>query len=252
MLAYLEANPQVLPLALKRLDGSVCSGAVACQALRQTFVALAEHLASHAENSSAVWNCLKEVVADAVEKYKSDKESVLALLENLATMVKIWVLFKRGLLSRRSDAVYEILDLLLELGEASPALTATLLECLASLVTNGGTPVSPSSGPLNKLVEKVYSGSFSAGTVFDFTGQVVECPAFEKDVLCHVVQHCASFEDRTHALSLLAEVVLQRRPMPGTADELIRSWRPLPLCISGGARQGFLGMQPGLHPVAGS
>ncbi|XP_049511319.1 small subunit processome component 20 homolog [Dermacentor silvarum] len=276
MLAYLEANPQstdgigrllfeavkgvrgqthscmtvVLPLALKRLDGSVCSGAVACQALRQTFVALAEHLASHAENSSAVWNCLKEVVADAVEKYKSDKESVLALLENLATMVKIWVLFKRGLLSRRSDAVYEILDLLLELGEASPALTATLLECLASLVTNGGTPVSPSSGPLNKLVEKVYSGSFSAGTVFDFTGQVVECPAFEKDVLCHVVQHCASFEDRTHALSLLAEVVLQRRPMPGTADELIRSWRPLPLCISGGARQGFLGMQPGLHPVA--
>ncbi|XP_075529751.1 small subunit processome component 20 homolog [Dermacentor variabilis] len=263
MLAYLEANPQstdgigrllfeavkgvrgqthscmttVLPLALKRLDGSVCSVAVVCQALRQTFVALAEHLASHAENSSAVWNCLKEVVMDAVGKYKSDKESVLALLENLATMVKIWVLFKRGLLSRKNDAVYEILDLLLDLGEASPALTATLLECLASLVTNGGTPVSPSSGPLNKLVEKVYSGSFSAGTVFDFTGQVVECSAFEKDVLCHVVRHCASFEDRTHALSLMAEVALRRRPMPDTADELMRSWRPLPLCASDGSRE---------------
>ncbi|XP_070382892.1 small subunit processome component 20 homolog [Dermacentor albipictus] len=263
MLAYLEANPQstdgigrllfeavkgvrgqthscmttVLPLALKRLDGSVCSAAVACQALRQTFVALAEHLASHAENSSAVWNCLKEVVANAVEKYKSDKESVLALLENVATMVKIWVLFKRGLLSRKNNAVYEILDLLLDLGEASQALTATLLECLASLVTNGGTPVSPSSGPLNKLVEKVYSGSFSAGTVFDFTGQVVECSAFEKDVLCHVVRHCASFEDRTHALSLMAEVALRRRPMPDTADELMRSWRPLPLCTSDGTRE---------------
>ncbi|KAL1433657.1 hypothetical protein MTO96_012480 [Rhipicephalus appendiculatus] len=233
MLTYLEANPQstdgigrllfeavkgvkgqthscmttVLPLALKRLDGSACSAAIACQALRQTFVALADHLASHAENSSVVWNCLKEAVAEAVGKYKSHKESnkeeaneesdkVLALLENLATMVKIWVLFKRGLLVRTNDAVYEILDLLLELGEASPALTATLLECVASLVKNGSSAASPSSGLVSRLVQKVYAGSFSAGTVIDFTNQVVDCPAFEKDVLCHVVRHCSSFDDR--------------------------------------------------------
>uniref|UniRef100_A0A131YFV3 U3 small nucleolar RNA-associated protein 20 n=1 Tax=Rhipicephalus appendiculatus TaxID=34631 RepID=A0A131YFV3_RHIAP len=273
MLTYLEANPQstdgigrlqfeaikgvkgqthscmttVLPLALKRLDGSACSAAIACQALRQTFVALADHLTSHAENSSAVWDCLKEAVAEAVGKYKSDKESKkqsntqsdkdLALLENLATMVKIWVLFKRGLLVRTNDAVYEILDLLLELGEASPALTATLLECVASLVKNGSSAASPSSGLASRLVQKVYSGSFSAGTVIDFTNQVVECPAFEKDVLCHVVRHCSSFDDRTHALSLLAEVVLRRRLMPATADELLRSWRPLPLCTSDDTRE---------------
>lgn len=269
MLTHLEAHPQstdgigrllfeavkgvkgqthscmavVLPLALNRLDGSVCSTAVVCQALRQTLVALAEHLASHAENSSGVWKCLKDVMVEAIGKYKSCNESgtasdkALALLENLSTMAKTWVLFKRGLLARRNDVVYEILDLLLELGEVSPALTTTVLESVASLVNNGGSTMSPSAGPISKLVEKVYSGLFSAGTVFDFTGQVVDSSAFEKDVLCHVTQHCASFEDRTHALSILAEVVLRRRPMPVTAEELMLSWRPLPLCTSDGARE---------------
>ncbi|KAK8782799.1 hypothetical protein V5799_015864 [Amblyomma americanum] len=263
LLAYLETSPQntdgigrllfeavkgvkgqthscmatVLPLALKHLDGSVCSAEFSCRALGQTLTALAEHLAGHPENSSGVWSCLREAIAEAVEKHKNaDTDSVPTHLENLVSVVKVWVLFRKGLLSRKNSTACEILDSLLQLGEASAALTAAVLECVAALVKNGGIGLGP-SGHVSKLLEKVYSGVFSAGTVFDFTGQVVDCSAFEKDVLCHVVRYCASCKDRTHALTLLSEVVLRRRPMSVTAEKLLREWRPLPLCTSDDTRE---------------
>ncbi|XP_077531499.1 small subunit processome component 20 homolog [Haemaphysalis longicornis] len=255
MLSYLETHPQnsdgigrllfeavkgvkgqthscldtVLPLALKRLDGSVCSAEFARRALQQTFTALGQHLAGSPENSSPVWNCLKVAVVEAIAQ-RSTEENLAAstLLENLAATVKIWVLFKNGVLTRKTSTVQEILGLLLELREVSPTLTATILECVAALVKYGGA--APGG-----LVQKVYLGALSADTVFDFTGQVVDCAAFEKDVLCHVVHYCAHCEDKSRALALLAEVALRRRPMFTTAEEL-RGWRPL-ACGDDGTRE---------------
>ncbi|XP_077531498.1 small subunit processome component 20 homolog, partial [Haemaphysalis longicornis] len=106
MLSYLETHPQnsdgigrllfeavkgvkgqthscldtVLPLALKRLDGSVCSAEFARRALQQTFTALGQHLAGSPENSSPVWNCLKVAVVEAIAQRSAEENAAASTL----------------------------------------------------------------------------------------------------------------------------------------------------------------------------
>lgn len=222
----------VLPLLLQSgLDGTLGCQAFNRQALHYTFVAMAAHLGGQHvhRNTTIVWKCFQDIVTRLVAALNgNDKgDSTKSVhLENVLSLLHIWVTHENGSLIGEADIVAKILESMIGQPELTPSGTEQLLDSVCLFIKSKYGSLQPGSS--SHMISLMYTSGYTADTVLTFTQNMVDFPAFEKDVLPQLLQYCSHLEEKSVAVALLAEVILRRKPLCLSGED-IQQWTPMPL-----------------------